>query len=417
MRRLLALFALLSLSLFSSPLILQAQDSSSMTGVVTDTTGAVIPGVKVTLTSSKTGSSSTQVTDSKGTYRFQSVPASPGYVATFSRSGFSTLTVQNVALEVGTTRTQSATLLAGSTEDVEVSAGSDAVTLNTTDSSIGNNVDVQQLNEFPVQNRTSGIQTLFYLQPGVDAGTGAVTGARIDQSSTTVDGMDANDLATGQTFATVVPAPIDSIEEFKGTVAGLISGVSTGSGGQFQLVTKSGSNAFHGNVNEYHRDTTTAANTYFNNLNGLARTPLIRNQFGGNIGGPIKRDKLFFFFDFADSRIIQSSTGERTVPLPSYLAGNLNYINDGSGCSDSSRLNTTPSCISTLPNTRPPVNPSHPLILQVSDSTRTSLATWANAIPPRTTSHAETVSILVDIASRHPHRTSKRLMLGESITT
>jgi hypothetical protein len=71
----------------------------------------------------------------------------------------------------------------------------------------------------------------------------------------------------------------------------------------FQLVTKSGTNKFHGNVNEYNRDYTTTSNDWFNNLNGLRRTPLIQNQFGGDIGGPIKRDKLFFFFDIADSKI------------------------------------------------------------------------------------------------------------------
>ena len=115
--------------------------------------------------------------------------------------------------------------------------------------------------------------------------------------------------------------------------------------------TKSGTNRFHGNINEYHRDTTTEANTYFNNLVGLPRTPLIRNQFGGNIGGPILKDKLFFFFDIADSRIIQSAAAEPTVPmtsLDSATAPVLNYINNGSGCSDSSRLNLTPTCISSL---------------------------------------------------------------------
>jgi hypothetical protein len=124
--------------------------------------------------------------------------------------------------------------------------------------------------------------------------------------------------------------------------------VGTGSGGQFQLVTRSGTNAFHGNLNEYHRDTTTEANNWFDNLNGLPRTPLIRNQFGGSIGGPVLRNKMFFFFDLADSRIVQSSATERVVPLDAFRNGTLNYINNGSGCGDSSRVNTQPNCISTL---------------------------------------------------------------------
>jgi hypothetical protein len=200
-----------------------------------------------------------------------------------------------------------------------------------------------------VYDRTGGIQTLFVQQPGVDLNQGAVAGARVDQSSVTVDGLDVNDIAAAVgTFAIVATAPIDSVQQFTGSIAGLTPAIGTGSGAQFQLVTKNGTNQFHGDVNEYHRDTTTVANEWFNNLDGIPRTPLIRNQFGGNLGGPIKRDKLFFFFDFADSRIISSSTGERTVPLTAFRNGELNYINSGAGCGDSSRLNTQPQCITTL---------------------------------------------------------------------
>jgi hypothetical protein len=333
-------------SLISAPALVFAQDSASMTGVVTDTSGAVVPGATVLLDNTHTGIRLHTTTDSKGTYHFLNVPPGPGYTLSFSHSGFASLRFQAVPLSIGTPRTQDARLTAGDTEQVTVSAGD--VTLNTTDASIGNNISPEQLDDLPVQDRTGGISTLFYLQPGVDANSGAVTGARIDQSSVTVDGMDSNDIAAGTTFAIIPPAPVDSVEEFRGTVAGMVPAIGTGSGGQFQLVTKNGTNTFHGNINEYHRDTTTEANTWFNNLDGLPRTPLIQNQFGGNIGGPILRDKLFFFFDVADSRIIQSSTGEDTVPLDSFRNGTLNYINNGAGCIKSSRLDTTPACISSL---------------------------------------------------------------------
>jgi hypothetical protein len=328
---------------------LRAQDSASITGVITDSTGAVVPGAQVTLTNSHTGVKLTVMSDAKGTYHFLNVPPSPGYTELISHTGFSDVSITNVDLSVGVTRTQNAKLLVGGTaEQVSVNAGSQEVTLDTTDASIGNSMSVDQLQELPVQDRNAGIATLFALQPGVDINSGAVTGARIDQSSVTIDGMDVNDIAAGTTFAIVGNAPIDSVEEFRGTVAGLVAGLGTGSGGQYQLITRSGTNSFHGNVNEYHRDTTTAANTFFNNLDGLSRTPLIRNQFGGNIGGPIKRDKLFFFFNFGDSRIIQSASTEATVPLDSFRNGTLNYINSNAGCTDSSRLNTAPTCISTL---------------------------------------------------------------------
>lgn len=330
-----------------------AQDVASITGVVTDQSGAVIPNVSVTLTGTATGATYKAETNAVGSYTIVSVPPGPGYRMTFTHEGFKPFVVTDIYLNVSTTRTQNARLNIGSTtQSVEVSAGNQNVTLDTTDAAIGNNIDVKQLNELPIYDRTAGITTLFMQQPGVDSFQGAVTGARVDQTEVTVDGMDVNDIASGQTFAIIAQAPVDSVEQFTGTVAGLGSSTGTGSGGQFTLVTKGGTNNFHGNLNEYHRDTTTVANTWFNNLDGLPRTPLIRNQFGGNIGGPVIKDKLFFSFDLADSRIVQSQTADPIVPLNAFRSGTLNYINSGAGCGDSSRLTSlttqTDPCITTL---------------------------------------------------------------------
>lgn len=342
----------LTLVLVLSASIVRAQDSSTVVGTVTDSSGAVIPGTVVLLTNPASNVSLKQTTDKQGGYRFTSVPAHEGYTITFTHNGFATRKVENFPVEVATPRTQDVKLVAGNTDTVEVSMGN-SITLNTTDASIGSNVDVEQLNDLPIQDRTGGVTTLFSLQAGVDFNSGSVTGARIDQTEVTLDGIDVNDVAAGATFAIVATAPVDSVQEFGGTVAGLVPAVGTGSGGQFQLVTKSGTNHWHGNVNEYHRDTTTVANTWFNNLDGLPRTPLIRNQFGGNVGGPILHDKLFFFFEINDSRIIQSNTGETVVPLgnltqSSANADTLNYINSNTGCGAGSRLNTTPTCITAL---------------------------------------------------------------------
>lgn len=354
MRNLFAKFALLVMVL-SFCVALLAQDSSSMTGVVTDPTGAVIPGTVVTLSNPSTGVTFTQTTDNLGTYRFLNVPPAPGYKVIFTHDGFSIAQVSDISLSVAVTRTQNVHLaVGGSSTTIAVSAGNETVTLDTTDATIGNNINPEQLNELPIYDRTSGISTLFYQQAGVDSSSGAVTGSRIDQSAVIVDGLDANDIAAGTTFAIVGQAPVDSVQQFTGSVAGLPSGAGTGSGAEFQMVTKNGTNKFHGNLNEYHRDTTTVANTWFNNLKAIPRTPLIRNQFGADLGGPIKRDKLFFYFDWADSRIIQSSTTERTVPLPAKYGGllattpTLNYINSNAGCGDSSTVVTAPNCITSL---------------------------------------------------------------------
>jgi hypothetical protein len=343
--RLLVLVALLSCALG-----LKAQDTSSLVGTVADSSGAVIPGADVTVVNVLTGAKYTQKTDSHGAYHFFGVPPTQGYKITVSHEGFATLEVTGITLYVTQTRTQDAVLRPSASISTTVTAKTADVTLDTTDAMIGSSIGIDQLNDLPIYDRTAGISTLFYLQPGVDSSQGSVVGARVDQSSTTVDGMDVNDIAAGGAFPITVPAPVDSVEQFSGAIAGLIPSLGTGSGAQFQLVTKGGTNKFHGNVNEYNRVTATTANQWFDNLYGIPRTPLIQNQFGGNIGGPIKRDRLFFFFNYAGSRIVESATADPTVPLPSYYenGGQINYINNGEGCSAQSRLNTTPECISTL---------------------------------------------------------------------
>jgi hypothetical protein len=352
MRRLLLKLLVLIMAL-TFPTLLRAQDVASMTGIVTDMSGAIVVGADVALVNTATGVSYHATTNSQGSYTIPNVPPGPGYKITFSQNGFEPLVVTNVYLNVANTRTQNARLQVGSVaQAVEVSASNSDVTVDTTDATIGNNFNVKLVNDLPVQVR-SDPTVLFSLQPGVTAG--AVTGARTDQSATTLDGLDVNDIAAGQSgsnFQIIGHAPVDSVQEFRGTVAGQLSSGGPGGGGQFQLVTKSGTNSFHGNLNEYHRDTSTVANSWFNNNAGVGRAPLIRNQFGGNIGGPILKDKLFFFFDYNNSRIIQSANENTTVPLDSYRNANVSYIlntdANGNACTASSRQNTTPQCIGTL---------------------------------------------------------------------
>jgi len=337
------LFALISVG------VVQAQETSALTGTVTDTTGALLQGTTVTLTNPLIGFSASQLTDATGGYHFVKLPVGSGFEAVYSHDGFSAAKVSDITLSLGITRTQNVKLALGkSVETVEVSAKGDIVTINTTDASIGNNIDVTELNDLPIYDRSNGITTLFTMQAGVDATSTAVTGSRVDQTTVSVDGLDVKDIAAGDGFSVAATAPVDSVAQFTGNVAGLNSDTGTGAGGQFKLATKGGTNKFHGNLNEYHRDTSTVANTWFNNFTGVARAALIQNQFGADIGGPIKRDKLFFYFDWADSRIIQSGTAERIVPLDGFRNGNVNYVNNGTGCSSSSRLNTAAGCISAV---------------------------------------------------------------------
>jgi len=309
-----------------TPSFLAAQDVASLTGVVTDTSGAVISAAAVTLRNPQTGLSYQTMTNGAGSYTFGQVKPGPGYTIEFAHTGFKTAVISGLYLNVDSTRTQNAEMSPGvARETVEVSAANQTVTLDTTDSTVGNNFQVQFLQDLPVENRDSPA-ALFVQQPGVTL-DGAVTGAREDQSRVTVDGLDVNDMATGNFGAIVANAPVDSVQEFRAVAAGDLPTAAGGGGGQYELVTRSGTNSFHGAAVEYYRSRGLEANDWFNNNAGVPRPPLIRNQFGGNFGGPIIKNKLFFFFDYNGRRDTLSNLTERTVPLDSFRNGTISYIN------------------------------------------------------------------------------------------
>jgi len=294
------------------PALLAAQEVASLTGVVTDKSGAVLADAAVSLVDTKTNAKYDTKTNSVGTYTFPKVLPGPGYKVTFSKEGFASLTVSDVYLGVGTPHTQNAQLQVGQrAETVEVTGEGSSVSLNTTDTTVGNDFDMQLVHELPIAVRDNPTALLVF-EPGVVAAagaddpggnrSGAVTGARADQGSYTLDGLDVNDYAIGQSFTTVGQAPVDSIQEFRGETANPLSSEGRGSGAQVALVTKSGTNQWHGSAYEYHRNTVTEANSWFNNFNGIARPVLIRNQFGASLGGPVVKNKLFFFFNYEARR-------------------------------------------------------------------------------------------------------------------
>jgi hypothetical protein len=313
--------------------MLRAQDNTAtLTGVVTDSTGAAIPDVQVTLTNPQTDTTYRTVTNGTGSYTFTEVKPGPGYTLVLERQGFQKEEIAGLYLNIAATRTQNAQMNVGQTQEtVTVSAASQTVTLDTTDATVGNNFQVDYLEDLPIADR-SNPSALFTQQPGM-ALDGAATGARTDQDRVTLDGLDVNDMATGLFGIIVGNAPVDSVQEFRGMVAGALSTSGPGGGGQFDLVTKSGSNAFHGDAAEYHRDTDLEANTWFNNNAGVGRAPLIRNQFGGALGGPIVRDRAYFYFDYNGRRDTLSNVVNQTVPLDSFRNQTITYGNSSGGTS------------------------------------------------------------------------------------
>lgn len=326
--------------------VAQGQQFASVTGVVSDSSGAVIKGVTVDLDNSSVGSHQETTTNGEGSYQFVKLAPGSDYQLSFTKEGFQKLVLGHITLAASIVETYSVTLQVGSaSQTIEVKAAGE-VTLNTTDASVGNVIDARSVGELPIQFRLNPAQ-LLSLQAGVND-TGAITGARTDQQNITLDGLDVNDQAGGFAFTTAVGVSIDSLQEVRTVTAGETSDYGRSSGGGINLVTKSGTNQFHGNAREYNRNTDFAANDWFNNRSGVPRAPLVRNQFGANLGGPIKKDKLFFFFDYEGLRQSASQNIERSVPTASFAAGNLSYINSSAGCDGTARLNTEPNCISTL---------------------------------------------------------------------
>jgi Carboxypeptidase regulatory-like domain len=370
------------------PTFLAAQEVASLTGVVTDKTGALLIDASVKLVDTKTNATYDTKTNSAGAYTFPKVLPGPGYKLTISREGFASLTISDIYLAVGAMHTQNAQLQIGHlSETVEVNGEGTSVSLNTSDTTVGNNFDMQLVHELPVAVRDNPT-ALLVLEPGVISASladdpagnrsGAVTGARADQGSYTLDGLDVNDYAIGQSFFTVGQAPVDSIQEFRGETANPLSSEGRGSGAQVSLVTKSGTNRWHGSAYEYHRDTATEANSWFNNFSGVPRPALIRNQFGASLGGPILKNKLFFFFNYEGRRDASQAPVEWVVPLDSYRKGLLSYLNSGPGCSATSRQDTQASCITQLDAAQvQALNPSATLTLN------TALLNFINGRYPR----------------------------------
>ena len=330
----------------------EAQATSSVTGLVTDPTGATVAGAEVHLANATTGFTADAKSNANGVYSFPNVPPGENYSISVSRDAFRTVAVDKVTLAAGTRETRDVRLEVGDAKvTVEVTAHGGA-TLDTSDATIGNTIDTQRVADLPSLFRTNAA-ALMSLQPGVETGTddavnGVVTGTRADQSNITLDGLDVNDQRGGFAFNTVGNTPLDSISEVHAIVAGNDATLGRSAGGQIELVTKSGTNQWHGSASDFNRTTDLAANDYFNNLAGVSRPPLIRNQFGGDLGGPILKNKLFFFFDYLGLRQTQSQQVENTVPLDALRNGELNYINNGSGCSAASTIASQPDCISTL---------------------------------------------------------------------
>jgi len=285
------------------------------------------------------------MTDSQGAYEFVEIPPAT-YDLTVTASGFAKYTQRGIVLVVATPTTLNVSLgLASVSESVEVTG--QAPLINTVDASQGHDFGTIQIENLPFEGRDPA--AILSLQSGVvytgsnaaqnttfDSRSGAVAGARSDQSNITIDGFNNNNPLQGLPFQGSLRSTLDSLQEFRvTTTAGSAADSGYSSGAQVTLVTKSGTNEFHGSLYEYHRPTNLVANDYFNKLAqvqaGLPNVPgrLLRNTFGGSIGGPILKDRLFFFYTYEGQRQRESSQVTRLVPSADMRNGILTYQSAG----------------------------------------------------------------------------------------
>jgi len=327
----------------------QAQlTNGDVIGTVTDTTGAVIPGAKVTLTNLGTKVAAATTTNGTGDYTFNLLI--PGqYTVTIEAKGFKKLVFPGFALAAGDRLRENASLELGSMEETVVVIAAGPL-LQTDSSTVQSTVTEQSVQDLPLNGRN--FINLVQTQPGVNAGSPSAisSGQRPNDRAATstvsangqsdlynnqmIDGMDNNVRAQG--LIGVSPS-IDAIAEVQVQTSNVSADVGFAAGAVVNIITKSGTNTFHGSAFEYFRNDIFDARDWFAKAGTTPKPEWRQNQFGGSIGGPIVKNKTFFFADVQDNRIIQGlSSGLTTVPsvqehpgCPGNTTGNYDFTDNG----------------------------------------------------------------------------------------
>lgn len=314
--------------------------TTGFTGTVTDQSGAVIPGAKVTITNESTRAVRSTTTAADGGFIFTQLD--PGrYKLEVAAQGFKTAVREHIAIAVGITSNLDVRLTVGAVAET-VTVEAEVTGVNTTDASLGNVITGVQVLELPSLNLDpSG---LLSLQPGVTfvasapdlvggySGTtdidyrgGSVNGARSDQTNITLDGVDVNDPQFGYAFTSVLRATQESLQEFRVSTSNYNADQGRSSGAEVQLITKSGSNDLHGAAYWAHRNEVLNANDFFANRDGVERGKFRRHIYGAALGGPLIKDRLFIYGNWEELRENLTQLTLRDVPSLAFRDGVLRY--------------------------------------------------------------------------------------------
>lgn len=314
--------------------------STALNGTVTDPKGSVIADATLTLSNPDTGFSREVKSNVQGVYQFLQVPPAT-YSLTITAPGFATKKQTNVVLMVNSPATLDIAMQVAGTQTV-LEVVSTAPLVNTQEASLGHAFNGDQISYLPFEGREA--TSILSLQPGVtftgngsnisaasDSRSGSVNGARSDQTNVTLDGVDDNDQTQGLAFTGALRATLDSLQEFRVTTSNATADAGRSSGGQVALVTKSGTNKIHGSAYWYYRPPFGAANDWFNEnaevSQGLPNKPpfLLRNTFGATFGGPIQKDRLFYFLAYEGQRTRENLQVTRVVPSTALRNGSVTY--------------------------------------------------------------------------------------------
>ncbi len=303
-------FLSLSFSSLFQPFAYAQDATGKITGTVTDQSGAAVPGAKVTVTNTSTNVAKATNADQSGNYQVLQLPIG-NYSVSAQASGFQLTTVTSqTSLQINQTLRLDVQLQVGSTTST-VTVESIGSQVETENSTVGGTVIGQAIYELPLNGRNT--LDLLATQPGVTrtnpdstaAGNYSIGGMRTDSVTYLLDGGLNNNVLSNAVVANPNP---DSIAEFRVIENNYSAEYGRNAGGIVSVVTKSGTNSFHGTLYDYLRNNYFDANRFFNNEQGLPTPILKRNQYGGTVGGPIKKDKLFFFFSYQGQKQIQDKT-------------------------------------------------------------------------------------------------------------
>jgi hypothetical protein len=326
------IFSLLltALTTFSGSRVSGQDATGRITGIIYDATGAVIADTHITVTNVATHISRETTSDATGYYQVLALPIG-SYTVSVERQGFRSATMVESKLEINQTLKIDIKMEVGSATET-VTVESTTGTVETINPTLGSTVSDRAVQDMPLNGRNA--LDLALLQPGVlpadnpangSGGTGgmqfSIGGGRSDSNTFVLDGGLNNDLLDNGVVYNPNP---DSIQEFRVLTSNFTAEYGRSAGGIITEVTKSGTNAIHGSAYDFVRNTAFDANNFFSNLNGQPRQTLHRNQYGGTVGGPIKKDKLFFFLAYQKEQLSEAAVSNQVaLPTAAELQGNF----------------------------------------------------------------------------------------------